>query len=88
MYRLNAIVNLEIDNMRGVSGFLSFRVTEKSPQSIWQLDSGAGIRESRLERSMSAPAGGGGSKVTAFDGTSRGVAVNREYFDFEGSREE
>lgn len=74
--------------MRGVSGFLSFRVTKKSPQSIWQLDSGAGIRESRLERSMSAPASCGGSKGTAFDGTSRGVAVNREYLDFEGSREE
>ncbi len=50
------MVNSESDSMRDDSGFWFFRVTEKSPQSIWRLDSGAGIRERRLERSMSVPA--------------------------------
>jgi hypothetical protein len=67
--------------------FVFFRVTEKSPQSIWWSGSAAGSRERREERSTSAPERicarmfwdtDGGSMVTALDGTGIGVAVNRE----------
>lgn len=76
--------------------FVFFRVTEKSPQSIWRSGSAAGSRGRREERSKSAPERicarilwdtGGGSMVTELDGTGIGVAVKGEYGDLICMRE-
>ncbi len=75
------------DRMR--DGLLAefFKVTENSPQSIWRSADGGEIGDNKENRSTSVPdcicdlmelATGGGSNASAFGGTGRGVAEERE----------
>ncbi len=75
------------DKMR--DGLLAefFKVTENSPQSIWRSADGGEIGDNKENKSTSVPdricdlmelATGGGSNASAFGGTGRGVAEERE----------
>ncbi len=64
-----------------------FKVTENSLQSIWRSADGGEIGDNKENKSTSVPdricdlmelAMGGGSSASAFGGTGRGVAEERE----------